>query len=149
MSLKKDPLIEAIKNIKPLKKQKCQKFQRLTHFFNKQLYMHNKFIFQKWINRSHFLIYQKNLKKLGLAGELISAYLYYMIIFSFQSQFMVYQLVKQWLAIVNSVLIVVSNYLTTVKDCLTICFSKNYVLLGRSPLDEAKTSKELLKNQKY
>ena len=70
------------------------KFQRLTHFFNKQLYIHNKFIFQKWINRSHFFIYQKNLKKLGLAGELISAYLYYMIIFSFQSQFMVYQLVK-------------------------------------------------------
>ena len=46
-------------------------------------------------------------------------------------------------------LIIVGNYLTKVKQCLTMFFSKNYVLLGRSPLDEAETSKELLKKQKY
>ena len=31
---------------------------------------------------------------ISLTGEIISAYLYYMIIFSFQGQFMVLQLVK-------------------------------------------------------
>ena len=72
-----------------------------------------------------------------------------MIILSFQVQFLVLQLIKQWLTVVNSVLIAVSNCLTTVKQWLTIFFPKNYVLLGRSPLDEAKTSKELLKRQKY
>ena len=72
-----------------------------------------------------------------------------MIILSFQVQFLVLQLIEQWLTVVNSVLIAVSNYLTTVKQCLTIFFSRNYVLLGRSPLDEAKRSKELLKKQKY
>ena len=83
-------------------------------------------IIEKRLNRRHFFIDEKNLQKLGLTGELISAYLYYMIILSFQS-----------------------NYLTTVKQCLTIFFSKDYVLLGRSPIDEAKTSKELLKKQKH
>ena len=82
------------------------------------------------------------MQKFGLTRELISAYLYYVIIPSFQTEFMVLQLVKQWLTVVNSVLIVVSNY-------LTIFISKNYVLSGRSLLDEAKTSKELLKKQKY
>ena len=56
--------------------------------------MHNKFIIEKWVNRRHFFIDEKNLEKLGLTGELIFAYLYYMIILSFQSQFMVLQLVK-------------------------------------------------------
>ena len=55
--------------------------------------MHNKFIIEKWVNRRHFFIDEKNLQKLGLTEELISAYLYY-IIFSFQSQFMALQLVK-------------------------------------------------------
>ena len=32
----------------------------------------------------------------------------------------------------------ISTYLTTVNHCLTIFFSKNYVSLERSPLDEAK-----------
>ena len=58
------------------------------------LYIYTKFISEKWVNRRHFFIDEKNLQKLGLAGELISAYLYYMIILSFQSQFMVLQLVK-------------------------------------------------------
>ena len=57
-------------------------------------YIYTKFIREKWVNRRHFFIDEKNLQKLGLAGELISAYLYYMIILSFQSQFMVLQLVK-------------------------------------------------------
>ena len=63
-----------------------------------------------------------------------------MIVPSFQSQFLVLELVKYWLTVVNFMLIVVSNYLTTVKQGLTIFFSKNYVLLQRSALDEAKTS---------
>ena len=58
------------------------------------LYIYNKFISEKWVNFRHFFIDVKNLQKLGLAGELISAYLYYMIILSFQSQFMILQLVK-------------------------------------------------------
>ena len=58
------------------------------------LYIYNKFISEKWVNLRHFFIDVKNLPKLGLAGELISAYLYYMIILSFQSQFMILQLVK-------------------------------------------------------
>ena len=57
-------------------------------------YIYTKFISEKWVNRRHFFIDEKNLQKLGLAGELISAYLYYMIILSSQSQFMVLQLVK-------------------------------------------------------
>ena len=35
VSLERSPLDEAIKSIKVLKKQKCQKWQRLTQFFNK------------------------------------------------------------------------------------------------------------------
>ena len=42
-------------------------------------------------------------------------------------------------------LIIVPNYLTTVKQYLEIFFFKNYVLLERSPLDEAKTSIKPLK----
>ena len=51
--------------------------------------MHNKFIVEKWVNCRHSFIDEENLQKLGLTGELISAYLYYVIIHSFQSQFMV------------------------------------------------------------
>ena len=58
------------------------------------LHIYNKFISEKWVNLRHFFIDVKNLQKLGLAGELISAYLYYMIILSFQSQFVILQLVK-------------------------------------------------------
>ena len=43
MSLQRSPLDEAIKSIKPLKKRNCQKFQWLTHFFNKQFYIDNKY----------------------------------------------------------------------------------------------------------
>ena len=92
--------------------------------------MHNKFIIEKWVNRRHFFTDEKNLQKLGLTGEVISAYLYCMIILSFQSQFMVLQLVKQWLTVVNSVLIVVLNYLTTVKQCLTIFFFQKLCVVG-------------------
>ena len=49
---------------------------------------------EKWINPRHFFIDEKTFEKLGLTGERISAYLYYMIILSFQRQFMVLQLVK-------------------------------------------------------
>ena len=56
--------------------------------------MHNKFFIEKLVNRRNFFIDQKNLQKLGLTGELISVYSYYMIINSFQSQFLVLQLAK-------------------------------------------------------
>ena len=85
--------------------------------------MNNKFIIEKWVNSRHFFIDEKHLQKLSLRGQIISAYLYYMIILYF-SQFIILQLVKQWLAVVNSVLIVVlfETTLTTVKQCLTIFF---------------------------
>ena len=52
--------------------------------------MHNKFFIEIWVNRRYFFIDEKNLQKLGLTGELISVYSYYMIIPSFQSQFWFY-----------------------------------------------------------
>ena len=72
MSLEKSPLDEAKKSIKPLKKWKCQICQWLTHFFNKQLYIHNKFIIKKWVNRRYFFIDEKNLQNFGLTAEVIS-----------------------------------------------------------------------------
>ena len=72
VSLERSPLDEAKKSIKPLKKQKCKKCQRLIHFFNKEVYTHNKFVIEKWFNRPHFFIDAKNLQKFGLTGELIS-----------------------------------------------------------------------------
>ena len=112
------------------------------------MYVDNKSFIEKWVNHRHFFIDEKNLQKLGLTGELISVYSYCMIIPSFQSYFLVLQLVKWWLPVINSVLIAVSNYLTTVKKRLTIFFSKNYALYEISPLDEAKTSIKPLKQQK-
>ena len=56
--------------------------------------MHNKFFVEKWVNRRHFFVDEKKLLKLGVTGELISVHSYYMIIPSFQSQFLVLQLVK-------------------------------------------------------
>ena len=137
MSLERSPLDKAIKSIKPFKKQKCQKYQRLTHFFKTQFYIHNKIIIEKSVNRRDFFIDEKNLQKLGLLGELISAYLYYMIILSFQRQFMVLQLVKQWLTVVNSVLIVDSNHLIAVKQCLRIFFSQKLCAVGKFSFRES------------
>ena len=77
-----------------MKKQKYQTCQRLTQFFNKKFYIHSKLIIEKWVTRRHFFIDEKNLQNLGLIGELIFAYLYYIIILSFQIQFVVLQLVK-------------------------------------------------------
>ena len=34
--------------------------------------MHNKFVIEKWVNRHHFFIYEKNLQKFGLTAEVIS-----------------------------------------------------------------------------
>ena len=34
--------------------------------------MHNKFVIEKWVNRRHFFIDEKNLQKLGLTEEPIS-----------------------------------------------------------------------------
>ena len=63
-------------------------------FFNKWLYIDNKFFIEKCVNSRHFFIDEKDLQKLGLAGELMPVYSYYMIINSFQSQFLVLQLVQ-------------------------------------------------------
>ena len=93
--------------------------------------MHNKFIIEKWVNRRHFFIDDKILQKLGLTGELISAYLYYMIILSFQRQFLVLQLVKSWLTVVNSVLIVVPNSVTSIKQCLINLFYQKLCVIGK------------------
>ena len=77
MSLERSPLDEAKKTMKPLKKYKCKKCQRLTHFFNKQLYIYiyiyNQFFIEKWVNRRHFYIDEKKLKKFGMTEKLISA----------------------------------------------------------------------------
>ena len=59
--------------------------QRITHFFNKWLYIHHKFFIEKWVNRRHFFIDEKNLQKLRLTAELISVYSYNITIPSFQS----------------------------------------------------------------
>ena len=72
VSLERSPLDEAKKSIKALNKWKCQKCQRLTHFFNKQLYIHTKFLIEKWVNRHHFLIDEKNLQKFGLREGFLS-----------------------------------------------------------------------------
>ena len=47
------------------------KMPQLTHFFNKYLYIHNFFV-EKWVNRCHFFIDDKNLQKLDLTLELLS-----------------------------------------------------------------------------
>ena len=33
--------------------------------------MQNKFVIEKWVNRRHFFIDEKNLQKFGLIGEVI------------------------------------------------------------------------------
>ena len=73
MSLGRSLLDEVKTYIKPLKKWKCQKCQRLTHFLNKKLYIHNKFIIKKSVNRHHFFIDEKILQKFHLTAEFISA----------------------------------------------------------------------------
>ena len=74
---------------------------------------------------------EKNFQILRLTGELIYVCSYYTIIPSFQSRYLVLQLMKQWLTVVNFVLIVVSNYLTTVKQCLTIYFFQKLYVIGK------------------
>ena len=46
------------------------------------------------MNRRHFFIDEKNLEKLGVTGERLSVYSYYMMIRFFHSQVLVLQLVK-------------------------------------------------------
>ena len=58
--------------MRPLKKWKCQKCQRLTHFLTSNyIHLHNKFVIEKWVNRRHFFIDEKNLQKFSLTGEYI------------------------------------------------------------------------------
>ena len=56
--------------------------------------MHYKFLIERWVNRRRFIIDNRNWQKFGLRGELIYVYSHYIIILSFQSQFLVLQLVK-------------------------------------------------------
>ena len=70
------------------------------------------------------------MQKLGLTEELTSVNSYSMIILSFQSQFLVSGLVKWWLIVINFVLVVVSNYLINVKQCLTMFLFKKLFAVG-------------------
>ena len=85
---------EVEKHTKPLNKLKRQKYQRLTHFVNKELYMRNDFVIEKWVNRRHFLIDEGSLQKFGLTEEFNSIYPYYMIIFFFDVNFWCYDLLS-------------------------------------------------------
>ena len=78
-----------------------------------------------------FFVSAKNWEKLGVKGELLSVYSYYMMIPPFHSQVLVLQFVKQWLTVVNFVLILASNYLTTVKQGLTISFFQKLCAIGK------------------
>ena len=70
------------------------KMPMVNPLFKQIIVLHNTIFKEKWVNRRHFFLDEKNLQKLGLTGEPISVYSYYMIIPSFQSQFLVLQLVK-------------------------------------------------------
>ena len=61
VSLKRSPLYEDVKSMKPLKEKKCKKWQRLSHFFNKYFYIYTKYITETWVNRRYFFIDKKNL----------------------------------------------------------------------------------------
>ena len=90
------------------------------------------------VNRRHFFVNEKNLQKVGVIGELLSAYSYHMINPSFQSQFLVLQLVTQWLTVANVVLIVVSNYLSKVKQGLTMFFFQKLDVIGKISIRRSK-----------
>ena len=66
MSLEGSSLDEVEKSAERLKRLKCQKSQRLTHFLNILSYMHNKFVMEKLGKHPHIFINVKNLLKLGL-----------------------------------------------------------------------------------
>ena len=91
------------KNCKTIKKVEKTKIPTVNPLFNKLLYIHDKFVIGKWVNRCHFLIDEKKLQKFDLSQS--------------QSQFLVLQLVQYWLIVVNFVLIVISNYVTIIKHC--------------------------------
>ena len=44
----------------------------MTHFLKKELYIHNKFVTEKWVNRCHFFLDEKNVQKISPAGEVSS-----------------------------------------------------------------------------
>ena len=46
--------------------------QQFTHFCNKQLYVHCKFITELWVNGCQFFADKKDLKKFSLAEEVSS-----------------------------------------------------------------------------
>ena len=46
--------------------------QQLTHFCNKQLYVHFKIITELWVNRCQFFADERNLKKFSLVEEVSS-----------------------------------------------------------------------------
>ena len=62
VSLERSPLDEPKKSNKPLRKKKCKKWERLTYFFKKQLYIHNTFVIEKWVNCRRFLMMRKTCK---------------------------------------------------------------------------------------
>ena len=48
---------------KPLKKVENTKIPTVNSLFNKQLYIHNKFVIKKWVNSCHFFIDKKTLQE--------------------------------------------------------------------------------------
>ena len=60
---------------------------------------------------------EKRLQKFNLTGEVRSVWSYYIIILCLQSQYLVLELVKLRLTVVNFLLGVVPNYLTKLKKC--------------------------------
>ena len=42
---------------------------------------------EKWLNGRHFFVAEKNMEKLGVTGELLSVYSYYMMILLSESSF--------------------------------------------------------------
>ena len=71
MSLERSPLIE--KQHKRIDKVEMSKMATVKPLFDKQLYIHNKFVIKKWVKRRHFFMDEKNLEELGPTGEFISA----------------------------------------------------------------------------
>ena len=69
VSLERSPLDELKKSNKPLRKEKCKKWEWVTYFFKKQLYIHNTFVIEKWVNCRRFFNDEKNLQKFCLTGE--------------------------------------------------------------------------------
>ena len=48
------------------------KMSTVNSLFKQVLYIHNKFVTKKWVNRRHFFIDEKNLQKFGMTAQVSS-----------------------------------------------------------------------------